>query len=116
MHEASAVEALLGMLTEELAGRPLGARVTRIRLVAGESTGYRMESLAFYLGVLGKGTRLEGAELEVRYVKPLLRCAACGAEFERERFSFDCPACGGRGEMTRTGSEFYVDSIELEGP
>lgn len=113
MHEASAVEALVGMLGAEVE-KLGGGRVTLIRLVVGEATGYMAESLAFYLGQLGKGTALEGAALELRYVKPRLRCPACGLEFERARFSFACPSCGGQGRMSDIGGEFYVDSIELE--
>lgn len=112
MHEASVVESLVAMLGEEVA-RQGGGRVTAIRLVVGEATGYMAESLAFYLGELGRGTPLEGAKLELRYVKPKLRCVACGKEFERKRFSFQCPSCGGQGRMTKIGAEFYVESIDL---
>jgi hydrogenase nickel incorporation protein HypA/HybF len=72
------------------------------------------ESLEFYVAASAKGTPVEGAALEIRYVKPSLRCPSCGLEFERRRFSFDCPSCGAQGIMTGTGSEFYVDYIELE--
>ncbi|HET7839466.1 MAG TPA: hydrogenase maturation nickel metallochaperone HypA, partial [Rectinemataceae bacterium] len=127
MHEASAVEAVVRIVDQEVrrmdaasaAGAPLGApsakpRVAKVHLVVGEGTGHMEASLVFYFGVLAKGTRAEGAELVVSYVKPRLRCQSCGESFERKRFSFDCPTCGGPGEMTRIGSEFYVDTIELE--
>ena len=113
MHEASVVEALVGMLSKEAALRG-GGRITKIRLVVGEATGYMAQSLEFYLGLLGKGTALDGAGLELRYVKPLLRCRVCGHEFERRRFTFECPRCGGAGRLTETGREFFVESIDLE--
>jgi hydrogenase nickel incorporation protein HypA/HybF len=118
VHEASVSEALVKMVSAEASshcgadGRPL--RVTRINLVVGEATGYMRESLEFYVGISAKGTSLEGAALDIRYVKPLLRCPSCGLEFERRRFSFDCPACGVQGVLTKAGSEFYVDSIEID--
>jgi len=112
MHEASAAEALVKMVVEALPDPR--HRVTSISLVVGKSTGYMESSLAFYFGVLSKGSRAEGAALSVRYVTPLLQCPACGESFERKRFSFDCPRCGGLGRLTKTGSEFYVDSIEVE--
>ena len=111
MHEASVVEALVRMVTGAV--EDPGKRISRIRLVVGEATGYMEASLKFYLGVLGKGTSAEGAELEISYVTPLLKCPACGREFERRRFSFDCPSCGSQGTLTKTGSEFFVDSIEI---
>lgn len=113
MHEASVVEALVGMLEGEVRSRG-GGKVTAIRLVVGEATGYMAESLDFYLGQLAKGTALEGAKLEMTYVKPLLRCAACGKDFERRRFTFECPTCGGAGVMTAVGREFFIESIDLE--
>jgi hydrogenase nickel incorporation protein HypA/HybF len=113
MHEASAAEAIIKMTTAACAERA-ASRVTRISLVVGEATGYMKESLAFYLGIFARGTPAEGAALDIRYVRPLLRCSACGAGFERRRFSFECPGCGGQGVATAVGSELYVDSIEVE--
>ena len=112
MHEASVVEALVKLVVDSLPDPDM--RVSKISLVVGEATGYMESSLNFYLGTLAKGTPVEGSALEITYVKPLLRCTACGKEFERARFSFACPDCGGNGVMTKTGSEFYVDSIEAE--
>ena len=119
MHEASAAEALVKMVTGALEARPeavgRGARrITRISLVVGEATGYMRESLEFYVAASAKGSPAEGAALDIVYVKPRMRCPSCGLEFERRRFSFDCPSCGTQGLMTRLGSEFYVDSIEID--
>jgi hydrogenase nickel incorporation protein HypA/HybF len=119
MHEASAAEALVKMVLGVLEARPeavdRGARrVTRISLVVGEATGYMRESLEFYVAASAKGSLAEGAALEIAYVKSRMRCPSCGLEYERRRFSFDCPSCGTQGTMTRLGSEFYVDSIEID--
>jgi hydrogenase nickel incorporation protein HypA/HybF len=117
MHEASAAEAIVKLVSAEAEARALPdgsfPRVERIALVVGTAGGYMKESLEFYVGVLAEGTPAEGAALDIRYVKPLLRCPSCGTEFERRRFSFECPSCGGQGIPTKVGSEFYVDSIEL---
>ena len=119
MHEASAAEALVkmvsGVLEERRAARESGpcARVTKISLVVGEATGYMRESLEFYVAASAKGSPAEGAVLDITYVKPLLRCPSCGLEFERRRFTFECPDCGTQGLMTKAGSEFYIDSIEI---
>jgi hydrogenase nickel incorporation protein HypA/HybF len=113
MHEASVSEAIVKMVSAEASSRG-AARVRRIDLVVGEATGYMRESLEFYVAISAKGTPVQGAELGIRYVKPLLRCPSCGLEFERERFSFACPRCGKQGTLTKKGSEFYIDSIELD--
>ena len=121
MHEASAAEALVKLVCREaLARAQTGGearrviRVTRINLVVGVATGYMRESLEFYVAASAKGGPAEGAALDITYVKPLLRCPSCGLEYERRRFSFDCPACGVQGVLTKAGSEFYVDSIEID--
>jgi hydrogenase nickel incorporation protein HypA/HybF len=113
VHEASAAEAIVKIVSAEAAARN-AARVSRISLVLGEARGYMRESLEFYVAVSAKGSPAEGAALEIRYVKPLLRCPSCALEFERSRFTFECPACGTQGLMTEAGDEFYVDSIEIE--
>jgi hydrogenase nickel incorporation protein HypA/HybF len=118
MHEASASEALVKMVSDEALERSKAEgkdfRVVRINLVVGEATGYMRESLEFYVAASAKGTPAEGAILDLRYVKPLLRCPSCGLEYQRKRFTFECPSCGAQGEMTKVGGEFYVDSIEIE--
>jgi hydrogenase nickel incorporation protein HypA/HybF len=118
MHEASASEAVAKMVSEEALARGradgLAYRVTKISMVVGEATGYMRESLEFYVAASAKGTPAEGALLDLRYVKPKLRCPSCGLEYERKRFTFECPSCGAQGTMTKAGSEFYVDSIEIE--
>ena len=117
MHEASASEAIVKMVAQEARARSVpggdSMRVSRISLVVGEATGYMRESLEFYVAASAKGTSVEGAALDIRYVKPLMHCPSCGRDYERVRFSFTCPVCGAQGVMTKTGSEFFIDSIEL---
>jgi hydrogenase nickel incorporation protein HypA/HybF len=132
MHEASAAEALVKMISETLAARSATAapaagssgagvpatgapaRVSLVRLVVGESKGYMEESLSFYFRAFAAGTPLEGAALDVRFVKASFRCGSCGGVFERKRFSFECPTCGGPGILESEGPGLYVDSIEVE--
>jgi len=113
VHEASVTEALVKLALEE-AGKQGARKVTAINLVVGEATGYMKESLDFYFGIFAKGSILEGAALNVDYVKAKIECPACGLLFERKRFSFDCPRCGAQGVMTSFGNEFYIDTMDIE--
>ncbi len=113
MHEASVTEALIKIAVEE-AARSGAKRVASINLVVGETTGYMAESLEFYFRSFAKGTVLEGALLNLRYVKAQIKCPTCGKLFERARFTFDCPDCGTPGTMTSVGNEFYIDTMEVE--
>ncbi len=113
MHECSVVESLIGLVAKR-AGEAGAGRVLAVSVVAGELTGYTVESLRHYFEILTRGTQLEGAALSVRCVKPTMRCVSCGKVFERVRFSFDCPDCGMEGVPSGNGSEFYIDTIETE--
>lgn len=113
MHEAGAAQAIVEMLAD-LAREKGASRVSSVRVVAGETAAYMEESLAFYLGFFAKGGPVEGARLELEVIKPRMRCKACGLEFERQRFSFSCPSCGGVAVATDLGTEFYIDSAEFE--
>lgn len=113
MHEAGAAQAIVEMLAD-LAREKGASRVSSVRVVAGETAAYMEESLAFYLGFFAKGGPVEGARLELEVVKPRMKCRSCGLEFERQRFSFSCPACGGDSVVVDLGTEFYIDSAEFE--
>lgn len=83
-------------------------RVRGIHLVIGEDSGFIGESIQMYFDVLAAGTLCEGAQVTIEGVKPKLSCEKCGKLFERKRFSFTCPFCGGSGTPTETGKEFYI--------
>jgi hydrogenase nickel incorporation protein HypA/HybF len=117
MHEASAAEAIVKMACETAAEHTSGGkipRVSRITLVVGESLGYMEESLTFYVRTLGRGSAVEDAVIETHFEKATFLCSVCGATYERQRFSFACPTCGGEGKLVSSGSKLYIDSIELE--
>ena len=113
MHEASAAEAIVRLVTVEAAAHN-AARISRISLVLGETAGYMRESLEFFVAAAARGGPAEGAALDIRYVRMRLRCGSCGLEYDRAGFTFDCPSCGARGMLAGAGNEFYVDSVELE--
>lgn len=112
MHELPLVQSIIGKASEH-ARHHNGLGVQSIALVVGDGTGYVPESIQMYFDIAAAGTMCEGAQLLVRRVKPLLRCAACGREFARKPFSFDCPDCGGEGNPTETGKELYIEEIEI---
>ena len=90
------------------------AQVRRIDLVVGKDSGFIGESIQMYFDIVAEGTRCEGAKLFIEGVEPRLRCTQCGELFVRRLYSFACPSCGGEGEPTAIGKEFYIKSMELE--
>lgn len=99
-------------LAEKMAEENHG-RIRGIHLVIGEDSGFIGESIQMYFDVLAAGTLCEGAQVTIEGVKPKLSCEKCGKLFERKRFSFTCPFCGGSGNPTETGKEFYIKDVEL---
>jgi len=113
MHEYPVTQQIIKLAGEHASS--LGAsRVLSIKLVIGEYSGFVGESVQMYFDVISKGTLCEGAVIEIVPIKAKMRCTACGELFERQFLSFDCPECGGAGEPTDIGKEFYIESIEIE--
>lgn len=112
MHELPLVQSIIGKATEH-ARLHGGCSVKSISLVVGDGTGYVPDSIQLYFDIAAAGTMCEGAALLVRRVKPRMRCSACGKDFERRPFTFDCPDCGGEGSPTDVGRELYIEDIEI---
>lgn len=100
----------------EIASREAGprGRVTAIELVVGDDSGFVGASIEMYFEIIAAGTPCQGARLSIERVRPKLKCAACGAYFERKPFRFDCPDCGGEGRPSPIGKECYVKSVTVE--
>lgn len=88
-------------------------RVAEIRLVMGDNCGFLPESIEMYFDIIAEGGPCEGAKLAIERVEPKLRCRLCGDLFVRKPFEFSCPrpGCGGNGEPTEIGREFFISSI-----
>jgi len=74
---------------------------------------YVASSIELYFGIIAEGTVCENAKLNIKRVKPMLKCNECESLFVRKPFSFECPYCGGQGSPTEIGHEFYIESIEI---
>ena len=109
MHEYSLAQSIIHSATHHACG----AKVLKIELVIGESSGILGESIRMYFDIFAESTLCEGATIEIESIKPKLRCKTCGLFFERKPFTFECP-CGGEGEPTDVGREFFIKSITID--
>ena len=110
MHELSLSSAIVATVEKHAAGRPVAVvtlRVGRLRQVV-------PETLEFYFEFVARGTVCEGASLEQEVVEARLHCNPCGTDWEIEIPAFRCPSCGGSDVAVAGGSEFAVESIEVE--
>ncbi len=113
VHEYPLVKAII-KTAEERALANGSTKVRSITLVVGDQSGYVPDSIQMYFDLIAGDTLCASARLDVRRVKPKLRCPSCGQLFERRLFRFDCPACGVDGEPTDVGRELLIESIEIE--
>ncbi|MDR2492245.1 MAG: hydrogenase maturation nickel metallochaperone HypA [Coriobacteriales bacterium] len=115
MHEFSLMQSVLD--TVEGAARENNAqRVTEVRLVIGDLAEAVFEAMEFAFEALTPQTVCEGAVLTMRGVAPRSRCAACGIEFEHDRYHWACPSCDSLATELLAGRELYIDAIEIEEP
>ncbi|MDR1603261.1 MAG: hydrogenase maturation nickel metallochaperone HypA [Gracilibacteraceae bacterium] len=113
MHEYSVTQELINIACRK-AREANARRVSRIRLVVGEQSGFAPESIQMYFALIAEGTPCADAALETVPVRALWRCPRCDIRYERRPLSFACPRCGLDGEPTAAGKEFYVDCVEVE--
>lgn len=108
MHEYPATVEIIKIACE----RSNGKNVNKINLVVGDFCGYVASSIELYFPIIAENTCCKNAILNIKRVKPKLKCQNCGAFFDRKIFSFNCD-CGGEGIPTEIGTEFFVKSIEI---
>jgi hydrogenase nickel incorporation protein HypA/HybF len=113
MHEYPVTKEIIH-IASEAAGKKGAKRVTKIALVIGELSGYASDSIQMYFDEIAKGTPCEGCLLDIKRVKPKLKCVSCGKVFDMSPLSFRCPECGGEAHPTEEGNEFYIEYIEAE--
>ena len=104
MHELSLVESIL-QIVDEYAVKEGFARVTALRLSCGMLCSVVPQALSFAFEVQSKGTRAEGAALELEVLPAAIHCLACGQDVEINRFEAQCPVCRGYEVLLVRGTE-----------
>ena len=115
MHEYQVTQDIIRS-AEEFAAANGAAEVSAINLVVGDYSGCVADSVELYFDLIAQGTACADARLTVERVAPKLKCKVCGGYFERRPFEFTCTreGCGGEGEPTEIGREFYIRAIEVK--
>jgi hydrogenase nickel incorporation protein HypA/HybF len=121
MHELSITRSMLDLALAETKNH--GAeRISRIRLLLGESGSVVPDSVRFYFDEMKKGTAAADAELEFTTVPVRIRCPKCGTEWGLSPHG-DCPqglfgleemcVCNAGGEVI-SGQELVIESIDVD--
>jgi hydrogenase nickel incorporation protein HypA/HybF len=110
VHELALSRAIVATVDKHAAGR----RVSLVTLRVGRLRQVVPGTLEFYFEFVARGSVCEGARLELELVEARLHCNPCGAEWSIDRPAFRCPRCADGDVSVIGGSEFQVESIEVE--
>jgi hydrogenase nickel incorporation protein HypA/HybF len=114
MHELSIVEALIDQVGRELDRSGQEGKVLRVDLSIGRLSGVNADSVRFAFGLLAPGTRVEGAEVEIRQPKAVCHCHTCNSRTEIDDLVLQCPKCASADIAIEGGRELLLQSIEVE--
>ena len=119
MHELSICNAIVAAAERHAGGRP----VEVVRVSVGALRQVVPGSLGFYFEIAARETGCAGAVLEHEAVPALLRCGACGAEWDPAPppapdqaaliVGFRCPRCASGDHRVVSGNELLVESIDV---
>lgn len=120
MHEYKVTKEIIEIALKSREENHKSDPIKEIALIIGENSGFIGESINMYFEVIVNELEesgeieknvLSNTKISITPIKAKLKCAKCGNLFERERFSFSCPKCGGDGLPTNIGKEFKVEKI-----
>ncbi len=108
MHELALMESLVATVEDGVEGR-----VIRVCLEVGQLHAVVPDALRFSFDVCARGTRLEGASLEIVEIAARGRCQACGSE---QAIDLGIPlpcACGSADVTVLAGRELRIREVEV---
>lgn len=108
MHELGLTREIVSVVAERAGER----RVTRVVVEIGKLSAVMPDAVRFCFELCARGTRLEGAALEIVEPAGRARCRACGGTVELELPYGEC-ACGSRDLEWVSGGELRVVAMEL---
>lgn len=108
MHELAITESVVAGVLERVAG----ARVTRVVLEIGALSGVAPDAIRFCFDLCARGTRLEGAELEIAVTPGRARCRDCGEDLIAQDLLARC-RCGSDDLDFLRGRELRIREVEV---
>lgn len=89
-------------------------KVSRVRLEIGQLASVEVEALRFCFDAVTRGTRAEGAVLEVLSVPGVAFCLRCAGPVGLSALGEPCPDCQGYELQITGGTEMRVKDIEVD--
>ncbi|WP_407493075.1 hydrogenase maturation nickel metallochaperone HypA [Pseudooceanicola sp. MF1-13] len=112
MHEMSLCEGIRRVVDQASAADDI-SRVTRVRVEIGKFAGVEKKALSFAWDIVMRGSKAEGAELEMIDLPGRALCYDCVEEVEIEERLSPCPKCGGGKLLPQGGDEMQIKDMEV---
>jgi hydrogenase nickel incorporation protein HypA/HybF len=112
MHELSIIADLFEIM-EEKAREKGSNKIISVKLQVGKLSGVVPEFLITAFDVYKKDTMAAGAKLEIEEIPLTIQCKTCGKTMTKEDFVFICLHCGSHDLKTLTGTELFLEKMEL---
>jgi len=111
VHELALSSAILETALRHADGR----KVNSVEMTIGALRQVVKSSLEFYFEIVSRDTACEGARLVCNEVEARVKCNDCSASpWTLDQPIFRCPSCGGSDVEVLSGTEFLVESIDVE--
>lgn len=111
MHELGIISNLFTII-EEVAEENDLVKINKVKLKLGKLQQIVPEMLTFAFEAVAKGTKAEGAALEVEDLPIKMKCKGCQSEFIVEEHVYICPECSGTSLTMLEGMEIILESLE----
>ena len=111
MHEMSLCEGIRRVVDQ--AAGPEVSRVTRVRLEIGRFAGVEKDALRFAWEVVMRGSKAEGAALEMLDLPGQALCYDCMKTVEIAHRLDPCPDCGGGKLLPQGGEEMRIKDMQV---
>ncbi|MBK5259724.1 MAG: hydrogenase maturation nickel metallochaperone HypA [Thermoanaerobaculia bacterium] len=113
MHELSIASSIIETVRGEIASRP-GRRATAVGVRIGALAAIDADALRFGFDAIVKDSDLEPLRIDIEQIDRRQRCLDCSTEFETDRYTLTCPACGSLRGACIAGEELDITFIEVE--
>lgn len=115
MHELSYTRSILDAVVSS-ANEAGAHRVKAVYLIIGELRDIVDDLFKNCFAYLARNTIAAGAKVVIEKVPLVLCCRKCNAMFEADALSstnIECPTCRQKDYAVASGTEFYIDRIEI---
>lgn len=88
-------------------------KIVNIKIVIGQFASILDDSVEFYWAIITNETIAQESKLEFIRIPASFNCRDCRVIFNWKENLYNCPSCNSTQISLQSGTEFYIDSIEI---